>query len=64
MHTVLKAYSELESRGLVEMRRGRAGVVVTEGADPRIFARQLVSLAKRQGMGRSDVKHLIDEVWR
>jgi GntR family transcriptional regulator len=64
MHTVLKAYSELEGRGLVEMRRGRAGVVVTEGADPRVFARQLVSLARRQGMKRADVVHLIEEVWR
>lgn len=63
MHTVLKAYSELERRGMVEMRRGRGGVVVSDGVDPRLFARQLVGSAKRQGMRRADVVSMIDEIW-
>ena len=63
MHTVLKAYSALETRGLVEMRRGRGGVVVARSADVRTAAVQLVSAAKRNGMTRVDVARLIDEVW-
>lgn len=63
MHTILKAYSELESRGRVEMRRGRAGVVVAEAVDPRIFARQLVSSARRKGMELAEVVQLVEEVW-
>jgi len=63
MHTVLKAYSELEGRGLVEMRRGRGGVVVSEAADAKVFARRLVGSAKRQGMKRDELVHLIEEVW-
>ncbi len=63
MHTVLKAYSALETRGLVEMRRGRGGVVVAKTADARAAAMQLVSAARRTGMDRSEVSRLVDEVW-
>jgi DNA-binding transcriptional regulator YhcF (GntR family) len=63
MHTVLKAYSELQSRGLVEMRRGRGGVIVSSEADVREAARSLVSSAKRQGLARNDVVGILDEVW-
>jgi DNA-binding transcriptional regulator YhcF (GntR family) len=64
MHTVLKAYSELERRQLVEMRRGRAGVVVQGEVDLRRIARMLVSAAKRQKLERAEVTRLVDDVWR
>lgn len=63
MHTVLKAYSTLESRGLVEMRRGRGGVVVAAAADVRSAAKDLVSAAKRSRMAPGEVTDLIVEVW-
>jgi GntR family transcriptional regulator len=63
MHTVLKAYSDLEKRGLVEMRRGRGGVVVSDQANVRDVARSLVGAAKRRKMERSELDGLIDEVW-
>lgn len=64
MHTVLRAYSELERRQLVEMRRGRAGVVVSEDADLREMARALVSAAKRQELEEAEVTRLVREVWK
>ena len=63
-HTVLKAYADLERRGLVEMRRGRAGVVVSGDADLREMARALVSEAKRQELQKAEVTQLVDEMWR
>lgn len=63
MHTVLKAYSTLESKGLVEMRRGRGGVVVAAAADVKRAARDLVSAAKRSRMDRGELADLIEEVW-
>jgi len=64
MHTVLRAYSELQARSLVEMRRGRGGVVVGDEADVGQLARQLVVAAKRRGMDLQDVDALITEAWR
>lgn len=64
MHTVLKAYSELERRRLVEMRRGRAGVIVSGDADLREMARALVNEAKRQELQKAEVTQLVDEMWR
>jgi GntR family transcriptional regulator len=63
MHTVLKAYSHLESRGLVEMRRGRAGVVVSPGIDVAELTRSLVREAKRSGRTRDEVCALLEEEW-
>ena len=63
MHTVLKAYSELDSRGMVEMRRGRGGVVVSDRADLSALTRSLVSEARRQGVGRRKVMELVEEMW-
>lgn len=63
MHTVLKAYSQLESRGLVEMRRGRAGVVVSPVADVRGLVDRLVSSATRVGLSRGKVHEMIDDAW-
>lgn len=63
MHTVLKAYSDLEGRGLVEMRRGRGGVIVSPHGDLPGLARSLVSEAKRQGVTRERVHEMVEEVW-
>lgn len=59
MHTVLKAYAQLESRSMVEMRRGRAGVVVRDQTNLSGMASALVQTAKRRGVSR---EHLIDIV--
>ncbi len=64
MHTVLRAYSELQTRSLVEMRRGRGGVVVGDEPDLGRLARQLVVAAKRRGMGAQEVEDLIKKAWR
>jgi GntR family transcriptional regulator len=64
MHTVLKAYAELQTRSLVEMHRGRGGVVVGGLPDIARLARQLVVAARRRGLDRGDVEALITEAWR
>jgi len=64
MHTVLKAYSTLESRGLLEMRRGRGGVIVSSEVNVREAARTLVAQAKTQGLGKTDTVRLVEEVWQ
>ena len=64
MHTVLKAYSELESRSVVEMRRGRGGVIVASRSDLRVMAKALVSAAKRQRLDKTEVTKLVEEAWR
>ena len=64
MHTVLRAYSDLEERGLVEMRRGRGGVVVTSGADVGSLVNRLVGEARRQKMAKSDLLTKVEEAWR
>lgn len=63
IHTVLKAYSELESAGLVEMRRGRGGVVVL--SEPRIesLVRDLVATAKDKNISRTQLIKLLEESW-
>ena len=63
MHTVLRAYSQLRELSLVEMRRGRGGVVVADGPNPEVVARQLVSAARRSGLSKSDLDGLIDSMW-
>lgn len=63
MHTVLKAYSHLESMGQVDKRRGRGGVVVTAEESLRTPLRTLIETAKRQGVSRSDVVSMLDEEW-
>lgn len=64
MHTVLKAYAELERRSMVEMRRGRAGVVVREQADLSGMARALVQSAKRTGMSKGDLIDIVSGAWK
>lgn len=64
MHTVLKAYSELEARGMVRMRRGRAGVIVREPGDLRELAQALVGAAHRQGVDRAAVLEMVRTAWQ
>lgn len=64
MHTVLRAYAELQSRSLVEMRRGRGGVVVRGRPPVEQLAQRLVVAARESGMGRDEVAALITEAWR
>ena len=63
LHTVLKAYAELQSRGHVEMRRGRGGVSVSANADLAALARSLVAAAKRQRTDRRRVVEMVEEAW-
>jgi GntR family transcriptional regulator len=65
MHTVLRAYGDLRDEGLVDMRRGR-GVIVLAAGDHRArlleLARELRSEAARQGLNRSELRKLLEEV--
>lgn len=65
MHTVLRAYGDLRDEGLVDMRR-RRGVIVLADGDTRArlseLARELVAEARRQGLSRTELRKLIEEV--
>ena len=63
MHTVLKAYEHLATKGLVEMRRGRGGVVVRSGVSVRGLVASLAEAARSQGMSRPEVVRLLEEEW-
>ena len=64
MHTVLRAYSQLEEWGLAEMRRGRGGVVVSSEASIKNMAKRLVAQARRQKIGESDLAEIVSEAWK
>lgn len=63
MHTVLHAYRELCTEGLVEMRQGRGAFVRKDAATGlgRVteLAVQLVAEAQKLGMTRSEIAQLI-----
>ena len=63
LHTVLKAYATLEGDGLVEMRRGRGGVVVLD--PPRLdpMVRDLAEAARRSGLTLRQVVRMLEEAW-
>ena len=63
MHTVLRAYSHLQEHSLVEMRKGRGGVVVAGAPDIERSARQLVSAAQKTGMTKTELEIIIREAW-
>ena len=63
MHTVLKAYSHLQEMGYVEMKRGRGGVLVSGTPDVEKAVRDLVGTARSQGLSKSQLTDLIEEVW-
>lgn len=64
MHTVLRAYAELEGEGLIRMRRGR-GVTVTDTAPGRArlndLVRQVTDEARRLGLSRQELIELLGE---
>jgi GntR family transcriptional regulator len=65
MHTVLRAYGDLRDEGLVDMRR-RRGVIVRAAGDTRArllgLARELTAEATRQGLSKSELRKLLEEV--
>jgi len=71
MHTVLKAYQRLKVAGVIEVRRGRAGAVVGQGApsgsgtDPGLTSMidALVKRAKAEGIQRKRLLERIAESW-
>lgn len=63
MHTVLRAYTHLESEGLVKKRRGRAGVVVSPTAGLAELAQRLVRAARHQGLTRVELTKFVEEAW-
>jgi GntR family transcriptional regulator len=64
MHTVLRAYDELRSEGVLEVRRGR-GVVVLESGQGRArlaqLARHFLAEGLRQGLSLRDLKKMLEE---
>lgn len=64
LHTVLKAYSELDSESLVEMKRGRGGVIVRGPSDVDQAVDDLVAVARGAGFHREDLIELIEEKWK
>lgn len=63
VHTVLKAYSDLEDEGLVEIRRGRGGVVVRGDGGVQAAADVLVRRAKKAGVPSARVLEMVKEAW-
>jgi GntR family transcriptional regulator len=64
-NTVLAAYRQLRDEGVLEFRRGRGARVastVTEPAPVTEAAQKLVAVARRHGLGRSDLLRLIDKL--
>jgi DNA-binding transcriptional regulator YhcF (GntR family) len=65
VHTVLRAYDELRSEGVLDVRRGRGVVVVGSAGDrARVvdLARTLVQEGARQGLRLKDLRKLLGEV--
>jgi DNA-binding transcriptional regulator YhcF (GntR family) len=64
-NTVLTAYRQLREEGLLEFRRGRGTRVastMTEPAPVAEAAQALVAVARRHGLGRSDLIRLIEQL--
>ena len=65
MHTVLRAYGDLRDEGLVDMRRKR-GVIVRAAGDQRArlleLARELTAEAMKQGLSKTELRKLLEEV--
>ena len=64
MHTVLRAYASLRDEGLIEMRRGRGVTVLARGDRAHLIdlARQLLSEARRVGVGPRELGRLMKEL--
>ena len=63
MHTVLKAYSELESAGLVEKKRGRGGVIVAPETRMKALVDGLVGAAKARKLTKEELVELVEKSW-
>ena len=63
MHTVLRAYSQLQEEGIVSVRRGRGVTVCATGSRARLveLARALREEARRHGLDRAALRALIEE---
>ncbi|MFP5069865.1 GntR family transcriptional regulator [Pseudonocardia nantongensis] len=59
VHTVLRGYQQLRDEGLVDLRRGRGAVLTARATGERAEldrkAAELAALARRLGLGESDV---------
>lgn len=65
LHTVLRAYDELRTEGLLDVRRGRGVVVVGRGGDrARLMelARAFVAEGTRQGLAVKDLRKLLGKI--
>lgn len=63
MHTVLKAYAQLEALGRVEKRRGRGGVVVADSDQLARLVAGVVEVAKSTGRSFDEVWSMMKEEW-
>jgi GntR family transcriptional regulator len=64
-NTVLTAYRQLRDEGLLEFRRGRGARIastLTEPAPVTQAAQELVAVARRHGLGRTDLIRLIEQL--
>jgi DNA-binding transcriptional regulator YhcF (GntR family) len=64
-NTVLAAYRQLRDEGLLEFRRGRGARIASAAADPAPVtqaALDLVAVARRHGLGRTDLIRLIEQL--
>lgn len=61
LHTVLRAYQQLRTEGLVDLRRGRGAVIIAEPDAARLSAlvRDLAAEADRLGLADHDVVALV-----
>jgi DNA-binding GntR family transcriptional regulator len=62
MHTVLRAYSQLQEEGIVSVRRGRGVTVCATDGRARLveLARALRHEARRQGVGPDELRALLE----
>ena len=65
--TISKAYSQLETDGVVERKRGIGMVVIQKPLKPKSLLRptieQLVSDAKQMGLSKTELSRLVREAW-
>lgn len=68
LHTVLRGYQQLRDDGLVDLRRGRGAVLTAAAtgghAEITERANELVTLARRLGLGEDDVLGMVRGAFR
>jgi GntR family transcriptional regulator len=62
MHTVLRAYSQLQEDGIVSVRRGRGVTLCAPGGRAKLveLARALRDEARRQGVDDAELRALLE----